>query len=228
MVDTYDSYHYPADNFTVSVHGVSIMASEISQSITVYLEDPTGNYVIEKGTRILTTTVALPNSIDIYEIVYSYLSPLSANKMSISFYLPRGIHDDERMGFIMGKDLSDVNLEINRIRIVLTRSDGVVLPFTKELISDEYKVLFTFKDSTQLTPSNYTLEIFGIMTPASQENGVFSIIFQRAFDKAFTLTNLIATTFPDFQDRIASDISMTSLFNTEGMEQTIIFDLVNS
>lgn len=89
---------------------MSIEAEEISQSITLYLQDSTGKYVIEKGTRILTTTVALPFNIEIDEIVYSYLSPLSANKISISFYLPRGIYDDERLGFIMGKDLSDVNL----------------------------------------------------------------------------------------------------------------------
>ena len=63
LVDTYDDYHYPADNFTLRVHGVSIMATEISQSITVFLKDSTERYVIEKGTRILTTTVALPNYI---------------------------------------------------------------------------------------------------------------------------------------------------------------------
>ena len=208
LVDTYDSYHYPADNFTVRVHGVSIMADEISQSITVYLKDSTENYVIEKGTRILTTTVALPNSIEIEEITYNYLSPLSSNKMSIAFYLPRKIYDDERLGFIMGKDLSDVNLEIKRLRIVLTRSDGVVLDATHELISAEFKVLFSFRDRTQLIASNYTLEIFGIMTPASHDNGAFSIIFQRRFDKGFTLTNDISTSFPSFEDRISSNISV--------------------
>lgn len=29
--------------------------------------------------------------------------------MSIRFYLPREIYNDEEFGFIMGKDLSDVN-----------------------------------------------------------------------------------------------------------------------
>lgn len=96
----------------------------------MYLYDSTGKYVIETGNRILTTTVARPSSIEIDEIVYKYVSPLSANKISIRFYLPRNIYSDERLGFIMGKDLSDVNLELERMRIVLTRSDGLVLSFT--------------------------------------------------------------------------------------------------
>lgn len=130
LTDTYNSYHYPADTFTASVNGISIIADQISQSVTMYLYDSTGKYVIETGNRILTTTVARPSSIEIDEIVYKYVSPLSANKISIRFYLPRNIYSDERLGFIMGKDLSDVNLELERMRIVLTRSDGLVLSFT--------------------------------------------------------------------------------------------------
>ena len=46
MVDTDDVYHYPADNFTVEVSGVSIDAEEISQSMTIYLQDSTGLYTM--------------------------------------------------------------------------------------------------------------------------------------------------------------------------------------
>ena len=63
MVDTYSVYHYPANNFTVTVHGISIIADQISQSVTVYLTDSTGKYIIETGNRILTTTVAIPSTI---------------------------------------------------------------------------------------------------------------------------------------------------------------------
>lgn len=63
MVDTFNAYHYPANNFTAMVNGISIMEDEISQSVTVYLKDSTGNYVIERGNRILTTTVARPEDI---------------------------------------------------------------------------------------------------------------------------------------------------------------------
>ena len=204
MVDTYGAYHYPADNFTVEVSGVSIDASEISQSMTIYLQDSTGLYTVETGTRILTTTVAYPYTIEIHEITYSYNSPLSSNTLSIKFYLPREIYSDERLGFVMGKDLSDVNLEIERLRIELTRDDGVVIEALHELISSEYKVLFTFKDASQVTTSNYTMKIYGIMSPASHENGAFSIIYQRSYDKAYTLTNDETTAFPAFSDRIIS------------------------
>lgn len=47
--------------------------------------------------------------------------------MQVRFYLPRSMISDERFGFIIGKDLSDVNLEVVRLKIVLTRSDGVPL-----------------------------------------------------------------------------------------------------
>lgn len=63
MIDTYNAYHYPANNFTAVINGISIMAEEISQSVTVYLLDSTGNYVIEHGNRILTTTVSRPEDI---------------------------------------------------------------------------------------------------------------------------------------------------------------------
>lgn len=66
------------------------------------------------------------------------------------------------------------------------------------------------------------------MTPASHENGAFSLIYQRGFDKAFTLTNSIKTPFPSFENHIISNIQLESFFNTEGYEQKLIFTLVNS
>ncbi len=50
--------HYPAGNFSLVISGVGINATEISQSFTLYLYDSTAKYIIEKGNRILTTTVA--------------------------------------------------------------------------------------------------------------------------------------------------------------------------
>ena len=46
LTDTWGSYHYPADNFTVRVRGISIEADQISQSMTIYLQDSTGKYTI--------------------------------------------------------------------------------------------------------------------------------------------------------------------------------------
>ena len=126
--------------------------------IALYVHDSTGKYVIEYGTRIFTTTVGRPENIEISEIVYSYLSALSSNMMSLAFSIPRGLQADERLGFVIGKDLSDVNLEIKRLRIVITRKqDGVVLGNTNELIPTEYKILFTFQDRSQFIPGDYSL-----------------------------------------------------------------------
>lgn len=135
ITDQYNAYHYPADTFKIRLHGISIEEDQISQSMTLYLKDSSSNYVIEKGTRIMTTTVARPETIEIQEIVYNWASPLSANKISITFFLPRTIYDDERIGFILGKDLSDVNLEIKRLKLVLTRlTDNYVIRNTNEMI----------------------------------------------------------------------------------------------
>jgi hypothetical protein len=127
----------------------------------------------------------------------------------------------------MGKDLSDVNTEIKRLNIKLTKSDGTQLSFLYRLISTEYKVMFSFDDPSQLTESNYTLEIYGVRTPASHENGDFNIIFQRKFDKQYTLINEMKTPFPALRNYIISDMSIVSYFNTEGYDQQIDLTIKN-
>lgn len=63
---------------------------------------------------------------------------------------------------------------------MLTRvADGVELGVTYELVSAEYKILFTFDDGEVLSMGDYLLEIYGVMTPVSLQNGAFSIIYQR-------------------------------------------------
>lgn len=46
LTDTWGAYHYPADNFTVKVRGISIEADQISQSMTIHLQDSTGKYTM--------------------------------------------------------------------------------------------------------------------------------------------------------------------------------------
>lgn len=76
------------------VNGIGIPSDQISQSFVLYLYDNTANYAIEQGTRILTTTIAPQKFIEVYQILYNYNSPLSYNKMTINFYLPRMIYSD--------------------------------------------------------------------------------------------------------------------------------------
>jgi hypothetical protein len=62
------SSNYPNTNnpnYILQVYGVSITAASISQWITLTLRDNSGSYIIETGTRLLTTTVANPQSISI-------------------------------------------------------------------------------------------------------------------------------------------------------------------
>lgn len=56
--------------------------------------DPSIQFVIETGVRILTTTIAGLSYISLTEILYAYLNPLSYNKMTINFYLPRALYHD--------------------------------------------------------------------------------------------------------------------------------------
>lgn len=65
------------------------------------------------------------------------------------------------------------------------------------------------------------------MTPASHENGAFSIIYQRTYDETYTLTNEISTSFPTFEDPISSNITLEAYFNTEGAEQLLEFTIYN-
>jgi hypothetical protein len=57
------------------------------------------------------TTIASLNYISLTQILYSYNNPLSYNTMSIQFYLPRMLYNDEEFAFVIGQDLSDVNTE---------------------------------------------------------------------------------------------------------------------
>lgn len=76
---------YLAGNFTLVIYGVGITSNSISQSMTLYLYDSAIQYVIETGIRILMTTISSVSQISLNQIMYSYLSPLSYNTMTIQF-----------------------------------------------------------------------------------------------------------------------------------------------
>ncbi len=74
---------YPAGNYTLVIYGVGITSNSLSQSMTLYLYDQAIQYAIETGVRILTTTISSVSQISLNQIMYSYLNPLSYNKMTI-------------------------------------------------------------------------------------------------------------------------------------------------
>jgi len=75
---------------------------------------------------------------------------------------------------------------------------------------------------------NYTMTINGILTPASQSNGAFNMIYRRIYDYAYTIVNSANVIFPSFGTLITSNISLNSYFNTEGYKQDLAFTIVNS
>ena len=74
---------YPTGNYTLVIYGVGITSNSISQSMALYLYDQAIQYVIETGVRILMTTISSVSQISLNQIIYSYLNPLSYNKMTI-------------------------------------------------------------------------------------------------------------------------------------------------
>lgn len=91
-----------------------------------------------------------------------------------------------------------------------------------------YLIIFSFSDATQLIQGNYTMTINGVLTPASQSNGAFNMIYRRTYDFAYTIVNSANVVFPSFNTLVSSNISLSSYFNTEGYKQDITFTIVNS
>jgi hypothetical protein len=119
--------NYPNSNsqaYQLVVYGISILGSSISQSITLTLRDNSGSYIIETGTRLLTTTVANPLNIAINQITYQYNNPIVKSSIFVIFTLPRNLYLDETLVIIMGKDLSDSNTIVQKLNIVLFDSSG--------------------------------------------------------------------------------------------------------
>lgn len=70
-----------------------------------------------------------------------------------------------------------------------------------------------------LTSSSYTIKINGIRTPSTIEQDLVSLIYLRQYDASYTVYNNAESTtaFPTLSDKINSLITMTPLFNTEGL-----------
>ncbi len=129
---------------------------------------------------------------------------------------------------MIGQDLSDVNTETQRLNIIITRDDGVVLYPLFSIDNINYLIVFSFTDPSQLIATDYVMTIYGICTPASQKNGAFNMIYRRVFDYTYTIVNSANINFPTFSNFITSNITMASYYNTEGYKQEIDFTIVNS
>lgn len=227
------SSNYPNSNgptYVLQVYGVGITASSISQSITLTLRDNSGSYIIETGTRLLTTTVSNPLTISINQITYQYNNPIVKSSMFISFTLPRSLYLDETFVMIMGKDLSDSNTLVQKLNIILTDGTNTTIDTIQSLSSTSYKLTFTVTNPALIVAGNYILYIYGLQIPSSNTNDIFYIIYQRNFDNLYTLSNTGSTTapFPSLSNRINSLITMESIMNSEGLEQQLNFNITHT
>ena len=114
------------------------------------------------------------------------------------------------------------------MRIVIQREDGTLIYPLFTIDNINYLIIFDFADPAVLIPGSYVMTIYGICTPASQSNGAFNMIYRRTYDFTYTIVNSENVIFPVLNSLITSDISMTTLFNTEGFKQQLEFKITNS
>lgn len=150
--------------------------------------------------------------------------------MFVLFTLPRNLYLDETFVMIMGKDLSDANTLVDKLGIILLDGFGDPIETIHSLSTTSYKLTFTITDPSLITSGNYTLKIYGLQIPSSNTNDIFYIIYQRNFDGMYTLTNQNSTTapFPSLNQRVNSMITASSIFNTEGVEQQLNFNITHN
>lgn len=111
---------------------------------------------------------------------------------------------------------------------MITRADGLTLFPLYQIDNVNNLIVFSFSDPTQLTANNYTMIIYGILTPASQSNGAFNMTYRRINDYTSTIVNSANVAFPSFVTLVTSNISLASYFNTEGYKQDIKFTITNT
>lgn len=150
--------------------------------------------------------------------------------MFVLFTLPRSLYLDETFLMIMGKDLSDANTFISKIHIVLADQTGSVIETIQSLSTISYEISFTVTNPSLIVAGSYTLKIYGLQIPSSNTNDIFYIVYKRNFDGLYALANDQSTTapFPTVTSRINSLITVETLFNTEGLEQQINFNITHN
>jgi len=114
------------------------------------------------------------------------------------------------------------------MNIVIRRADNTIVQALYSLDSINYLIIFSFIDLSQLIVGDYTMTIYGILTPASQSNGAFNMIYRRKKDFVYTVVNSANYLFPSFNSLITSQISLASFYNTEGFKQDIQFTITNT
>jgi len=215
--------------YSIVINGMSIDATQISNYITFQVMDPTNAYAIEQKTRILLTSVAQDFPIEITQFSFEKTNPVVPSSLFVNFTLPRPLNADEAFALVLNKDFITPNNIPSKINIRLMMADGVTLvPTTWVLKSINSQVIFE-NLQTVLTASTYSLELYGITTPSTVAQDMISIIYLRIYDNTYAKSNIASSTstFPALTSKVNSLITLQTYFNTEGLEQELLFTVIN-
>ena len=147
----------------------------------------------------------------------------------LNFTLPRPLNTDESFAIVMSTDFTNLNSISCNLRIRLMQADGVT-QIPAHWILKTINSLIIFEDlQSVLTAATYSLELYGINTPSTVTQDMIGIIYLRNFDNTFTKSNNDASTstYPSLVGQINSLITLQTYFNTEGLEQEMLFTVIN-
>lgn len=71
--------------------------------------------------------------------------------------------------------------------------------------------------------------MYGIITPSTVTQSMIGIIYLRIYDNTYSKSNIASSTalFPSLVSKINSLITLQTFFNTEGLEQELLFTVIN-
>ena len=81
-------------SYSITVNGISIDSTQMSNYITLDFKDPTNAYAIEKRTRILLTSVAHDFAIFITQVNFAQNNPIVPSSLFLNFTLLRSLNAD--------------------------------------------------------------------------------------------------------------------------------------
>ena len=130
-------------SYSITVNGISIDSTQMSNYITLDFKDPTNAYAIEKRTRILLTSVAHDFAIFITQFNFAKNNPIVPSSLFLNFTLPRSLNADEAFALVLSKDFITLNNIPSKIRIRLMQADGITeIPTTWVMKSINSQIIF--------------------------------------------------------------------------------------
>jgi hypothetical protein len=217
------------NSYSLVINGISIDASQIENYVQLQVMDPSGSYAIEQKSVILIPSVTQNFPIYITEVDFTINNPVVPSSLFLNFTLPRPLNSDESFALIMSKDFTNLNNVPCKMRIRLMQADGITeIPTQWILKYINSQIIFEGLQNV-LAAASYSLEMYGIITPSTITQSMVGIIYLRIYDNTYSKSNTDASTslFPTLVSKINSLITLQTYFNTEGLEQELLFTVIN-